>query len=99
MASRGKRIGNMQSLKSKVAAERAAAGALDALPVEVCQKLLEFLPSHDVPLVKPSSKTLASAARLTLTRGRWKPLKKFCETGREVLHDKKAETQALGHEQ
>ena len=43
MASRGKRIGNMQSLKSKVAAERAAAGAMDALPVEVCQKLLEFL--------------------------------------------------------
>ena len=41
--SRGKRIGNMQSLKSKVAAERAAAGALDALPVEVCQKLLGIL--------------------------------------------------------
>ena len=44
MASRGKRIGNMQSLKSKVAAERAAAAAFDALPVEVCHKLLEFLP-------------------------------------------------------
>ena len=88
----------MQNLKSKVAAERAAAGALDALPVEVCQKLLEFLPSHDVAVAKPSSKALASAARLALTRGRWKPLKKFCETGREALHDKKAETQALFRE-
>ena len=29
MASRGKRIGNMQSLKSKVAAEKAAQGALE----------------------------------------------------------------------
>ena len=106
MASRGKRIGNMQNLKSKVAAERAAAGALDALPVEVCQKLLEFLPSHDVAVAKPSSKALASAARLALTRGRWKPLKKFCETGREALqrlhdyyHNKgDSETQALFRE-
>ena len=96
----------MQNLKSKVAAERAAAGALDALPVEVCQKLLEFLPSHDVAVAKPSSKTLASAARLALTRGRWKPLKKFCETGREALqrlHDYyhnegDSETQALFRE-
>ena len=93
----------MQSLKSKVAAERAAAGALDALPVEVCQKLLEFIPSHDVAVAKPSSTALASAARLALTRGRWKPLKKFCETGREALqwlHDNKAdsETQALFRE-
>ena len=61
----------MQSLKSKVAAERAAAGALDALPVEVCQKLLEFIPSQDVAVAKPSSKTLASAARFALG---------FCET-------------------
>ena len=97
----------MQNLKSKVAAERAAAGALDALPVEVCQKLLEFLPSHDVAVAKPSSKVLASAARFALTRGRWKPLKKFCETGRETvlapfdwLPHKKAdsETQALFRE-
>ena len=57
MASRGKRIANMQSLKSKVAAERAAAAAFDALPVEVCHKLLEFLPLHDVAVAKPSSKT------------------------------------------
>jgi len=97
MASR-KRIANMQSLMSKVAAERAAAAEFDALPVEVCQKLLEFIPSHDVAVAKPSSTVLASAARFALTRGRWKPLKKFCETGREALHDKNAETQALFRE-
>ena len=87
-----------------------APAAFDALPVEVCQKLLEFIPSHDIAVAKPSSKPLASAARLALTRGRWKPLKKFCEIGREALShlgspfcsyydkQKKLETQALFRE-
>ena len=87
------------------------ASSFDILPPEVVQKCVEFLPFAEVHAeIKQVSKATRKVARRALTRGRWKPLKKFCEIGREALShlgspfcsyydkQKKLETQALFRE-
>ena len=59
---------------------------LDALPVDVLTKCLDFVPFNEVhTTAKQVSGVLRSAARRALTRGRWRPLKLFCARGRDEL--------------
>ena len=59
---------------------------LDALPVDVLTKCLDFVPFNEVhTTAKQVSRSLRSAARRALTKGRWRPLKLFCARGRDEL--------------
>merc|ERR1719174_107611 len=59
---------------------------LDALPVDVLTKCVEFLPFDEThTTAKRVSRGLRSAARRALTRGRWRPLKEFCKIGYSEL--------------
>jgi len=59
---------------------------LDALPADVLTKCLDFVPFYEVhTTAKQVSRSLRSAARRALTKGRWRPLKFLCARGRDEL--------------
>ena len=58
---------------------------MDSLPSELVQKCLEFLPFAEVHAeVKQVSKATRKAARMALTRGRWRPFRYVAEQGLAV---------------
>ena len=59
--------------------------AMDSLPPLLVQKCLEFLPFAEVHAgVKQVSKGTRKAARMALTRGRWRPFRYVAEQGLAV---------------
>ena len=67
---------------------------MDSLPSELVQKCLEFLPFAEVHAgVKQVSKATRKAARMALTRGRWRPFRYVAEQGLAVC----AATGCLGN--
>ena len=58
---------------------------MDSLPPLLVQKCLEFLPFAEVHAgVKQVSKATRKAARMALTRGRWRPFRYVSEQGLAV---------------
>ena len=58
---------------------------MDSLPPLLVQKCLEFLPFAEVhAVVKQVSKATRKAARMALTRGRWRPFRYVSEQGLAV---------------
>ena len=59
--------------------------AMESLPPLLVQKCLEFLPFAEVHAgVKQVSKATRKAARMALTRGRWRPFRYVSEQGLAV---------------
>ena len=59
---------------------RSQTGFTGILPPELVERCLEFLPFEEVHTnMKQVSKAITSAARRSLTRGRWRPIKYVLE--------------------